>query len=81
MPPIIRAVKCYMGQLDCLKDHSFKMLNNPVFPLKLKSCLKSSKGCNYIYKLLNYKAHIKYANESFSIDEEWENMIVYHLNV
>ena len=48
---LIRAVKCYTGQLD-----SFKIPNNPVFPFKLKVLLKSSKGCNGIYKLLNYKS-------------------------
>ena len=67
---LIRAVKCYIGQLD-----NIKIPNNPVFPFKLKVLRKSSKGCNDIYKLLNYKsitpkAHIKYANEGFIIDDE-----------
>ena len=70
---LIRAVKCYIGKLD-----NIKIPNNPVFPFKLKVLLKSSKGCNDIYKLLNFKSitpktHIKYANEGFIIDdEEWK---------
>ena len=34
------------------------------------------------YKSITPKGHIKYANEGFIIDdEEWKNIIVYHLNV
>ena len=70
---LIMAVKFYIGQLD-----NIKIPNNPVSPFKLKLLLKYSKGCNDIYKLLSYKsitpkAHIKYANEGFIIDdEEWK---------
>ena len=71
---LMSAVKCHIGQLD--------------FPLKLKVMIKSSKGCNDIYKLLNYKSitpksQIKYANEGFIIDDkEWKKyIIVCHLNI
>ena len=62
---LIRAVKCYISQIDYFKIH-----NNPVFPFKLKMLIKSKVTMTYINCLLNYKsitpkALIKYANEGF----------------